>query len=191
MTHEFDHSHKLGLLYRRGLATAEDRDHSRLFNGLPLTLDSADYAGRSSEIGFKLRGPVTRRLFYGFEGSWLKVILDEQIQRAITVDSTERGNITRGAASFGVGFALRRKTILSADFAFGVSHVREKHYENATGNLIEDDHTRTRFASAHLGFQTDIWRQWFVSASALAIRQAHTTDLNLYPDRFGRRLTSF
>src|SRR5262249_14153072 len=105
MTHEFDHSHKLGLLYRRGLATAEDGDHSRLFNGLPLTLDSADYAGRSSEIGFKLRGPVTRRLFYGFEGSWLKVILDEQIQRAITVDSTERGNITRGAASFGVGFA--------------------------------------------------------------------------------------
>jgi hypothetical protein len=191
LTHEFDRSHKLGLLYRHGLAAAEDRDRSRLFNGFPLSLDSVQYGGRSSEIGFRLRGPVSRRLFYGIEGSWLKVNLDEQIRRAIVVDSTERESIRRASAGVGLGYALRRTTILSADFAFGLSHVRERHYEDATGNLIEDGDERIRFASAHLGLQTDVWRQLFVNASALAIRQARATDLKLYPDRFGRRLTSY
>ncbi|MGH9768463.1 MAG: FecR domain-containing protein [Blastocatellia bacterium] len=191
MTYEFDGGHKLGLRYRHGLATAEDRDRSRLFNGLPLSLDSVGYEGHSSEVGVRLRGPITRRLFYGLEGSWLRVNLDEQIRRAIIVDSTERGAVTRAAIGFGVGFALRRTTVLSADFSSGLSHVRGKHYEDATGNLLEDEQRRARFASAHVGLQTDIWRQSFVSASVLAIRQAQTTDLKLYPDRFGRRMTSF
>jgi len=191
LTHEFDGSHKLGLLYRHGLAAAADRDRSRLFNGLPLTLDSSRYDGQSSEIGFRLRGPLTRRLFYGLEGSLLRVGIDEEIRRAIIVDSTERGNVTRAAIGFGVGYALRRGTVLSGDFAFGLSDVRERNYEDETGNLLEDRRQHTHFASAHLGLQTDIWRQSFVSASVLAIRQAHTADLNLYPDRFGRRLTSF
>ncbi len=191
LTREFDTGYKLGLLYRHGLASAEDRDSSRLFNGLPLSLDAVTYDGRSSEIGFRLRGPVTRRLFYGVEGSLLRVDIDDQIRRAIIVDSTERERITRGAVGFGVGFALRRTTVLSADIAAGVSDVHEERYEDASGNPIEDSLKRTRFVSAHLGLQTDIWRQSFVSASALAIRQAQTTDLNLYPDRFGRRLTSF
>jgi hypothetical protein len=138
-----------------------------------------------------LRGPVTRRLFYGLEGSLLRVGSDEQIRRAVIVDSTAHASVTRVGAGFGLGYALRRTTVLSADFAFGLSLVRERNYEDATGNLLEDDRRRVRFASAHLGLQTDVWRQSFISVSALAIRQAHTTDLSLYPDRFGRRLTSF
>ncbi len=215
LTHEFDGSHKLGLLYRHGLAKAEDHDRSRLFNyliqpervlaratiedldrsrlfdGLPLSLDSVIYEGQSSEIGVRLRGPVTQRLFYGVEGSWLRVNLNEQIRRAVIVDSTERENITRAAVSFGFGYALRRTTVLSADLAFGFSQVDEKHYEDATGNLLEDVQQQNRFASLHAGAQTDLWRSLFASASVLAIRQARTTDLKLYPDRFGRRLTSY
>ena len=179
MTYEFDGGHKLGLLYRHGLATAEDRDRSRLFNGLPLSLDSTRQDGRSSEISFRLRGPLTRRLFYGLEGSLIRVGSDEQIRRAVIVDSTAHASVTRASAGFGFGFALRRTTVVSADFAFGLSLVRERNYEDATGNLLEDERRRIRFASAHLGLQTDIWRQSFVSVSALAIRQAHTTDL--YP----------
>ncbi len=191
MTYEFDGGHKLGLLYRHGLATAEDRDRSRLFNGLPLSLDSTRQDGQSSEIGFRLRGPITRRLFYGFEGCLLRVGSDEEIRRAGIVDSTLHARVTRASAGFGLGFALRRTTVLSADFSFGLSLVRERNYEDATGNLLEDERRRIRFSSAHLGLQTDIWRRSFISASALAVRQARTTDLNLYPDIFGRRLTSF
>src|SRR5262249_52231113 len=134
---------------------------------------------------------LTRRLFYGVESSFLQVNNDEQIRRAIIVDSTEAESVTRAAIGLGLGFALRRTTTLSADFAFGISRVHEKHTEDATGNLIEDDRQTTHFGSAHLGMQTDIWRRWFISASVLAVKQDRQTDLALYPDRFGRRLTSF
>src|SRR5262245_60158787 len=77
MTYEFNGGHKLGMFYRHGLATAEDRDRSRLFNGLPTdSLDSTVQDGQSSEISFRLRGPVTHRLFYGLEGSLLRVDSD-------------------------------------------------------------------------------------------------------------------
>src|SRR5262249_16470924 len=69
MTREFEGGHKFGLLYSHELATANDRDRSRLFNGLPLGLDSTRQEGQSSEVSFRLRGPFTRRLFYGLEGS--------------------------------------------------------------------------------------------------------------------------
>jgi len=191
MTYEFKGGHKIGLFYRHGLATAEDNDHSRLFNGFPLSLDSTRQEGQSSEISFRLRGPLTHRLFYGLEGSLLRVGIYEQIRRAVIVDSTDHTRVMRASAGFGLGLALRRTFVLSSDFAFGLSRVRERNYEDATGNLLEDERRRIRFGSAHLGLQTDIWRRSFISASMLAIRQMRLTDLNLYTDRFGRRLTSF
>jgi hypothetical protein len=190
MTREFDSGHKLGLLYTRELANADDRDRSRLFNGLPLGLDSTRQEGRSSEVSFRLRGPFTRRLFYGLEGSLLWGESDGQIRRAVLADSTTRADVRSAIASFGVGFALRRTTVLSGDFAFGLSRVREGRREDATGDMVEDRRERERYVSGHVGLQTDVWRQLFASASALVIGEANTTDLNLYPDLFGRRLTS-
>jgi hypothetical protein len=191
LSHEFKSGHKLGLFYRRGLASAEDRDRSRTFNGLALTLDSVSYEGQTSEIGLRLRGPITRRLFYGVESSWLTVKLNENIQRAAIVDTTERERITRAAFSFGLGYAPRRRTALSADVATGFSRVKEEYYEDATGNLTGDERKRNRFFSAQIGAQTDVWRELFVSASIFSVTQTRITDLKLYPDRFGRRLTSF
>lgn len=191
LSHEFNNGHKLGLFYRRGLASAEDRDRSRTFNGLALTLDSVRYEGQTSEIGLRLRGPVTRRLFYGVESSWLAVKLEENIQRAAIVDTTERERISRAAFSFGLGYAPRRRTALSADVATGFSRVKEMSYEDATGALTGDERKRNRFFSAQAGAQTDLWRELFVSASIFSVTQTRITDLKLYPDRFGRRLTSF
>src|SRR5262245_45725325 len=190
MTREFDGGHKLGLLYSRELADADDRDRSRLFNGLPLGLDSTCTEGRSSEVSFRLRGPFTRRLFYGLEGSLLWGESDGQIRRAVLADSTTRADVSSAVMSFGLGFALRRTTVLSGDFAFGLSRVREGRLEDATGDPVEDRRERERYVSAHVGLQTDVWRQLFASASALVIGEANTTDLSLYPDLFGRRLTS-
>src|SRR5262249_8693357 len=92
--------------------------------------------------------------------------------------------------SFGLGFALRRTTVLSADFGFGLSRLKEGRRENATGNPVEDRRERERLASGRLGLQTDVWRRSFVSASAMAIGQTNTIDLSLFPDLFGRRLNS-
>jgi hypothetical protein len=190
MTREFEGGHKLGLLYSHELATADDRDRSRLFNGLPLGLDSTRQEGQSSEVSFRLRGPFTRRLFYGLEGSFLWGESDGQIRRAVLAESTTQAGVSSAVASFGLGFALRRTTVLSGDFAFGLSRVREERREDATGDPVEDRRERERYVSAHVGLQSDVWRQLFASASALVIREANTTDLSLYPDLLGRRLTS-
>src|SRR5262249_9308096 len=146
MTYEFKGGHKIGLLYRHGLATAEDHDHSRLFNGFPTpSLDSTRQEGQSSEISLRLRRPLTHRLFYGLEGSLLRVGIYEQIRRAVIVDSTDHTHVMRASAGFGLGLALRRTFVLSADFAFGLSRVRERIYEDVTGNLLEDERRRIRF----------------------------------------------
>jgi FecR protein len=190
MTRELNGAHKLGLIYSHGLTIVDDRDRSRLFNGLPLSLDSTRQEGQSSEVSFRLRGPFTRRLFYGLEGSMLWSESDERIRRAVITDSTARARAGRAVVGLGVGFALRRTTVLSGDFAFGLLRVREERREDATGNPVEDRRERERFTSGRLGLQTDVWRRSFVSVSALAIERANTTDLNLLPDLFGRRLTS-
>jgi hypothetical protein len=115
---------------------------------------------------------------------------DERIRRSIITDSSERANAGSAVVGFGLGYALRRTTVLSGDFTFGLSRVREERHEDATGNLLENRRVRERFTSGRLGLQTDLWRRSFVSVSALAIWQATTADLNLYPDLFGRRVTS-
>ena len=191
MTRKLAGGHKLGLVYSHELATDDDSDRSRFFAGGPLSLDSARQEGRSSEVSFRLRGPLTRRLFYGLEGSLLWGESDEQIRRSVITDSTTRADVNSAAVGFGVGYALRRATVLSADFAFGLSGVGEERFEDATGNSVEYRRERGRFVSGRVGLQTDVWRSLFFSASTLVFRQAATTDLDLRPDLFGRRLTSF
>lgn len=38
--------------------------------------------------------------------------------------------------------------------------------------------------------QADVWRKLFLSDSVLSVIQSRVTDLQLFPDRFGRRLTA-
>ncbi len=191
MAQELDGGHKLGLLYSHDLTTADDRDRLRLSALGPLSPDSTRQEERSSEVSARLRGPFTRRLFYGVEASFLWGESDERIERAFITDSTADAEFNRVSADFGLGFALRRTTLLSADFAFGLSRIASERREDQTGNPVEERRERERFASGRLGLQTDLWRRSFASFSALAVWEAITTDLNLYPDIFGRRLTSF
>jgi hypothetical protein len=190
ITRAFGGGHKLGLVYSHELATADDRDRSRFITGGLLGLDSTRQEGRSSEVSFRLRGPLTRHLFYGLQGSLLWGESDGQIRRSVVTDSTTRADVNSAAVGFGVGFALRRATVLSSDFAFGLSGIHEERLEDATGNLVEGRRERGRFVSGRVGLQTDVWRSLFLRTSTLVIRQGDTTDLDLRPDLFGRQLTS-
>ncbi|HKQ91734.1 MAG TPA: FecR domain-containing protein [Blastocatellia bacterium] len=190
ITRALGRGHKLGLVYSHELATADDGDRSRFFTGGPLGLDSTRQEGRSSSVSIRLRGLLTRRLFYGLQGSLLWGESDGQIRRSAVTDSTTRADVNSAALGFGVGFALRRATVLSSDFAFGLSGIHEERLEDATGNLVEGRRERGRFVSGRVGLQTDVWRSMFFSASTLVFRRADTTDLDLRPDLFGRRLTS-
>lgn len=190
LTRELAAGHKLGIFYYRGISSASDRDRRHTFNGLPLSLDSVSYGSRLSEIGLRLRGRLTRRWFYGMEGSWLGGSVNEAIRRAVIVESHEREHIQRLVVGGGLGYMPGPRMVLSLDLAGGLSHLSGSLYEDATGHLLEGKRQHTRFVSLHTGVQTDLWRQLFASASVLTLRQTRLTDEKLYPDRFGRRLNS-
>jgi len=190
LTHEFRDGPKLGIFYRYGSVSAEDRDRSRTLNGENRLLNRTSVAGRTSEIGFRLRDSISRRFFYGIEGSFLNVDTSGRTRRARVVDSNELANSTRATIGSGLGYLFRPHTILSFDVSGGSTRVTETRRERATGKLVENAKRRSLFLSLHTAVQADVWRRLFVTGSMLSVTQFETNDLFLYPDRFGRRVNS-
>jgi hypothetical protein len=190
LTRELAGGQKLGLFYRYGLTSAEDRERSRTMNGEHRLLNRTNAAGRSSEIGLRLRGTLARRFFYGIEGSYLWANTFETTRRSRVVDSNVDDRSTRAALGFGLGYVLRPRTVFSFDVAGGGARITDARREKTTGNLLEDERKRAFFLSLHLAVQADVWRRLFVSGSVLSVIQSQVADLNLYPDSFGRRVTS-
>ena len=190
LTRELRGGQKLGLFYRYGFTSAEDRERSRTLNGEHRLLNRLSATGRSSEIGLRLRGPITPHLFYGAEGSYIFANTNESTRHSGVVDSTTRNRSNRAALGFGLGYVLRPHTIFSFDVAGGIARINAPRRENATGNLLEDERKRAFFLSLHTAIQADVWRRLFVSGSLLSVTQSQVTDLTLYPDRFSHRLTN-
>lgn len=190
LTRDLDGGHKLGFLYRYGVVSANDGEWLHTFNGAPLPVDSTLSSGHSSEIGVRLRGPLTRRLFYGLDGSWLWLELNDRLKRTMAVDAHQGDRISHAVFGAGLGFAVSPRLVFSFDAAGGFSHTNNLRREDATGNLLENRADRSRFFSLHGGVQADLWRQLFVNTSFLAVTESHQSDVAVYPDRFGRFLTS-
>jgi hypothetical protein len=190
LTRDIGTSSKLGIFYRYGYTSANDRNRLRTLDGVALPLELASATGTSSEIGVRFRGLLTRRLFYGAEGTVLFGRSDEGFRRAAIVDSNERSKATRATLGFGIGYALRPRTVFSFDVAGGLSRTRTFRREDTTGKMLEDERRTAGFLSLHAAVQADVWRRLFVSGSVLSLTQSRVTDLNLFPDRFGRRLTT-
>jgi hypothetical protein len=183
-------NHTLGVYYRYGVQSASDRGQYRTLNNLPQPLDETNTAGHSSEIGFRLRGPLTRRLFYGVQASWVGIRLDDQLLRNASVNSHQRDNVSRAAIGFGIGYTFTPRAVFSLDVAGGFVRSKVLRTEDATGNLLENQSRNNRFLSVDAALQVDVWRHLFVSGSVLATRRSSGSNLILLPDRFGRRLTS-
>jgi hypothetical protein len=190
VSHELRSGAKLGLFYRYGFVTAEDRDRSRTLNGVNRFLNRTSVTGRSSEFGLLVRGQITRRLFYGVEGSYLFNNNDGQIRRARVVDSDVFAGSTRATVGAGLGYVPRRGTVLSFDVAGGITRINDRGFERTTGNFLESEKERAHFVSFHGALQADVWRRSFLSGSVLSVTQTQVATLALFPDRFGRRVTS-
>jgi FecR protein len=188
LTHDFAGGSKLGIFYRYGSLSAEDRDRSRTLDGLKRLLNRTSTTARTSEFGFRFRDSFTRRLFYGVEGSYFIADTNGRTRRARVVDSNESGDTTRATIGGGLGYIFNPRTIFSFDMSGGWARVSDARRERATGNLLEDETKRALFFSLHAAMQADVWRRMFVSGSMLSISQFERSDLMLYPDRFGRRV---
>ena len=176
---------KVGVFYRYAFIHADDHDVSRTINELPLGLNATRTAGHSSEFGVRLRGMATPRLSYGFAAAWLGISLLDEMNRIDTVDSHERDRAQRVSTAIGVGYALTQRTTLSFDLAGGNARTWASRHEDSTGALLQDAAADSRFVSAHAAVQSDITRRLFLTASFLNVWQAHSLNVNLFPDRFG------
>jgi hypothetical protein len=155
-------------------------------DGVSLPLEQIAETGNSSEIGLRFRSFITRRLFYGVEGNLLIGKGKESISHAGVLDSKERSRTTNATLGFGLGYALRPRTVFSFDVTGGLVRNRSMLYENATGSLLESERKRVYFLSLHAAVQTDVWRGLFVSGSILSLAQSNVTDLAIFSDSVGR-----
>ena len=190
LNRELSNGAKLGVFYRHGIVTAEDRDRSRTLNGVNRLLNRTFVTGRSSEIGVRVRGAISRRLFYGVEGSYLLNNNHGQTRRSRVVDSDVFASSARASVGAGLGYVPRRGAVLSFDVAVGITRNNDRRFERFTGNLLQTEKETAHFVSFHGAAQVDAWRRSFFSASVLSVTQIRTSDLGLFPDRFGRRVTS-
>jgi hypothetical protein len=189
MTRELEGGRKLALFYRYGFTSAEDRERSRIMNGGSRFLNRTNATGHSSEIGFRLRGPFSRRLFYGLEGSYLSATIDENARRSGVVSSNILSNSQRATLGFGLGYVIKPRTIFSFDVTGGLARINDARDESATSNLLETERKKASFLSLHAALQADVFRRLFVSGSLLSVTQSRVSDLSLYPDRYGRLMT--
>ena len=176
---------KLGLFYRYGWIGAGDNYTSHTLDGVPEPLDSTRSAGHSSEFGLRLRGPLTRKFFYGAEAAWRGLALSDELTRSIAVDSHQRDRAQRSSAALGFGYFLNQRTVLSFDLAGGTSHAATDRTETGTGLLLQTGGQNSRFVSSHVAVQTKVSSHLFVNASLLAIWQGYDLSQMLFPDSFG------
>jgi hypothetical protein len=190
VSHDFSRERKLGIYYSYGFVSADFRNLSHTLNGQPQSLDSTESAGRSSEVGILFRGVLTKRLFYGVRASGFLLSLDDRLNLSTSVNSHQHDRTTGSSFALGFGYALRPRIVFTLDLAGGFFSTTTLRTEDLTGNLLERNRGSSPFLSAHEGIQADVWRHLFVSGSLLTVRQRLSTNLALYPDRFGRLVMS-
>jgi FecR protein len=185
---DLPHGQTLGFYYRYALIEAADNDTSHLLNNSREPLDSTRSGGHSSEFGFRLRGPLSRRLFYGAEASWVGLAISDDLTRSITVASHQRDRAERGSAALGLGYFLNRRTVLSVDFAGGTSPASTSRTEVGSGDLLQTGLQNSRFFSGNVGIQTKVSPHLFLNASLLGIDQAYKLLQASYADSVGNTL---
>jgi hypothetical protein len=185
----------IGLFYRYGRTATKNGENSGYFGNRPRYSFQSDSLSVSSEIGFRLRGAFSRRLFYGAEAGLLVSRSREKFQleepgREAVLESNQRSAINRRTIGFGLGYFWRPRTVFSFDLNGGFINTEWIRSENGTGNTHETGRARSGSLSAHAAVQTDVWRSLFASATIVSINQSRSADRALFPDRFGRRLNA-
>ena len=185
ISHDFSSRTKLGVFYHYGFISANDHDRSHTIDGVAVAPNATITSGHSAEIGFRLRGVLRPRLFYGVTGAWEGVSLADGLARTGVVNSSERDRSALGSLALGLGYVLSQRTVLTFDTAGGTSRLGASRTDDATGNLLQNGVANGHFFSAHMAVQVNLSRRLFTSASFLNIWHAQHLNVNLFPDQFG------
>ena len=178
-------THKVGIFFRYGTLRADDTDRSNMLDQAQMGLDATRSSGHTIEIGFRLRGAVTPKLFYGVAGSWLGLSMNDALQRAYAPGSAQADRSRRGSAALGIGYLLNSRTVLTLDLAGGGAANNASRLDAVSGLPLELGSARDRFISVHGAIQTDITHHLFASASLLDLNQSRASTYSLFPDQSG------
>jgi FecR protein len=193
--HKFSESKKLGVYYRQGIHSSNSTGHyhkdfsgwehqfeSFYYSTPPINktiFDKTDISTLSSEVGLRYRARMTRRLFYGFEGSYLYERINTRYRIEGQPLTRDRDLARRVRLGVGTGFILNSKTILSLDFTVGRMNTSKPSANIFIGSILyagslapistyDPLYERGNFLSGHGMIQTNPWRNLFVSASSLS-----------------------
>ena len=170
LSHEFASGARLGVFYRYGMTSVDQRNRLRIpgRNEL-LPFDDTDVSTEASEIGARWRAPLTRRFFYGLETSYLREQIESRQTYATSLVTNEHDRARRMRLGGGMGFVLRRNTFFTVDLSGGqYSTTKPAAVGNGEIGLAPRFRSeRDDFYSAHAAFQSDLGRRAFTSASFL------------------------
>ncbi len=186
LTHDFARGDKLGLSYSYGAAAGGFRyrtDQQTFAFDNSVTAKQID--SLASEASLLLRGPVTRRLFYGLEASLLSERITDNVQYKLSA-LTQHRRARQPRAGGGFGIALHQKTLLSLDLSFARQTVLENKVEITAGDFYPDSQRYSAtFLNGHLGLQSDLGQRFLAHASAMRVYERRYFNLfDLYQNRY-------
>ncbi|HEU0176081.1 MAG TPA: FecR family protein [Blastocatellia bacterium] len=185
LARRFSGGKNLGLYYRHGINTSDQENQSRQeydSDSLPKTVSFTDgktnISNVASEIGARFRASLTRRLFYGVEGSYLYERINSRREPLNWTTAFNRYHYLarRARLGAGLGFALTSKILLDFDATGGVFNNGRPPEEpiNSSGNFFSYSSSPGSLRSvggtsisAHAAVQTNLWRGLLLSASSL------------------------
>jgi hypothetical protein len=181
--HKFSGGRKLGLYIQKGQSSSAQDYEQRLIatSGFPsidnylLPKDKVFISSDSFQIGARWRAPLTRGIYYGVEGSFLH----EKILSPATPPNKsfeqERDEARRARIGAGLGFALKRATVINLDLTGGYYKTTKPQIDLGILSIpysyltpeLRLDHEGGPYLSTHVTLQTKLWRNSFASASYL------------------------
>jgi hypothetical protein len=183
LVRRFSESKKIGFYYRHGFNSSdqsydihqeyEDTSHPKTSY---FAFGIKKVSTNSSELGARFRASLTKRLFYGVEGSYLYERINSR--RDAMHQPIARNHYLARRARFGagLGFALTSKILLNFDITGGVFNDDRPAGEpiNLGGNFFSSTlfpssprSVRGTSVSGHSAVQSNLWRDLFLSFSNL------------------------
>jgi len=210
LARRFSEGKKLGLYYRQGFSSSDQE--GRREEEYQLSAPGSNYnyshsyfaSGKANtstisyELGARFRAPLTRRLFYGIEGSYLYERIYSRVETPGQPSDYGRYLARRARLGGGVGFALTSRILLNFDVAGGLyNDVRPINivqspwlYSSGESSFaissVLSRASRGRFVSTHAAAQATVWRNLFLSTSTLM-----TVNRNSYGYSYGSYMDSY
>jgi hypothetical protein len=181
LVHRFSESKKLGLYYRQGVSSSdqESRYHQKFDDQFHPDASYSQSAKTntstiSSELGVRFRAPLTRRLYYGVEGSFLNERIRSRREKRNQTIADNRYLARRARLGGGLGFFLTSRILLNFDVAgalfYNTAPVENIISFSAFGLASlprSPGSSRGVSLSTHAAIQTNLWRNLFLSVANL------------------------